>query len=149
MSAQTAQRIDTWIDSHANDDAAIRDLYQRMMDGWNKGSGEAFAAPFAEESDFIGFDGTHLKGCRDIASFHQRVFDKYLKRSRLVGEVRSVRFLTPDVAIMHAVGGTVMPRKSAPAPERDSRRRASHPRSTKRIRTPKESEEDSASRPTA
>jgi uncharacterized protein (TIGR02246 family) len=48
------------------------------------------------------------------------VFDKYLKGSRLVGEVRNVRFLTPDVANMHAVGGTVMPRKSAPAPERDS-----------------------------
>jgi uncharacterized protein (TIGR02246 family) len=51
-----------------------------------------------------------------IDSFHQRVFDKYLKGSRLVGEVSSVRFLTLDVAIMHAVGGTVMPRKSAPAP---------------------------------
>jgi uncharacterized protein (TIGR02246 family) len=65
MSAQTAQRIDSGIDSHANDDAAIRDLYQQMMDGWNKGSDEAFAAPFAEESDFIGFDGTHLKGRRE------------------------------------------------------------------------------------
>jgi hypothetical protein len=25
--------------------AAVRALYQQLMDGWNKGSGEAFAAP--------------------------------------------------------------------------------------------------------
>jgi uncharacterized protein (TIGR02246 family) len=32
----------------------------------------------------------------------------------------SVRFLSPDVALMHAVGGTVMRVKSAPSPEQDS-----------------------------
>jgi hypothetical protein len=31
-----------------------------------------------------------------------------------------VRFLSPDVAVMHAVGGTVMPGKTKPSPERDS-----------------------------
>jgi hypothetical protein len=31
-----------------------------------------------------------------------------------------VRFLSPDVALMHAVGGTVMRGKSEPSPERDS-----------------------------
>jgi len=31
-----------------------------------------------------------------------------------------VRFLSPDVAVMHAVGGTVLRGKSEPTPERDS-----------------------------
>jgi hypothetical protein len=31
-----------------------------------------------------------------------------------------VRFLSPDIALMHAVGGTVMRGKSEPSPERDS-----------------------------
>jgi hypothetical protein len=31
-----------------------------------------------------------------------------------------VRFLSPDVALMHAVGSTVMRGKSEPSPERDS-----------------------------
>ena len=31
-----------------------------------------------------------------------------------------MRFLSPDVALMHALGGTVMRGKSRPAPERDS-----------------------------
>jgi hypothetical protein len=60
-----------------------------LIDGWNRGSDEAFAAPIVEDDDLVGFD-------------------TYVKGSRLVGKVRSVRFLRPDVAIMHAFGGTLM-----------------------------------------
>jgi uncharacterized protein (TIGR02246 family) len=102
------------------DEAAVRVLYQRTMDGWNQGSGEAFAAPFDDESDFVAFDGTHFKGRREIASSHQPLFDKWLKGTRLVGQFTSIRFLSPEVALMHATGGTVMRGKSVPAPERDS-----------------------------
>jgi uncharacterized protein (TIGR02246 family) len=106
--------------SPSPDEVAVRALYQQMMDAWNKGSGEAYSAPFAEDGDLIGFDGTHFKGRHEIAPFHQRLFDTHLKGTRLVGQVTGVRFLSPDVALMHAVGGTVMRGKSAPAPERDS-----------------------------
>jgi uncharacterized protein (TIGR02246 family) len=102
------------------DEAAVRALYQQLMDGWNQGSGDAFAAVFTEDGDLIGFDGTHFKGRQEIAPFHQRLFDKWLKGSRLVGQVKDVRFLSPDVALMHAVGGTVLRGKSEPVPERDS-----------------------------
>jgi uncharacterized protein (TIGR02246 family) len=102
------------------DEAAVRALYQQLMDGWNQGSGDAFAAVFTEDGDLIGFDGTHFKGRQEIAPFHQRLFDKWLKGSRLVGEVKDVRFLSPDVALMHAVGGTMLRGKSEPVPERDS-----------------------------
>ncbi len=108
------------VNAQAPDEPAVRALYQQMMDGWNQGSGEAFAAPFAEDADFIAFDGTHFKGCQEIARFHQPLFETYLKGTRLVGTVTSVRFLCPDVALMQAIGGTVMRGKSAPAPERDS-----------------------------
>lgn len=104
----------------AKDEASVRGLYERLMDGWNQGNGESFAASFAEDGDLIGFDGTHLKGRREIASFHQPLFDKWLKGTRLVGKVKTVRFLSPDVALMQAVGGTVMRGRSEPSPERDS-----------------------------
>jgi uncharacterized protein (TIGR02246 family) len=87
------------------DEDTIRSIYQQLMDGWNKGSGEAFAAPFAEDGDLVGFDGTHLKGRQEITSFHQQLFDTYVKGSRLVGKVKKIRFLTFDVALMHAIGG--------------------------------------------
>ena len=44
----------------------------------------------------------------------------FLKGSRLVSKVRSVRFVTSDVAVMHAVGGTVMAGQSDIDPERNS-----------------------------
>jgi uncharacterized protein (TIGR02246 family) len=104
----------------ADDEATIRSLYFQMIDGWNKGSGDAFAAPFAEDGDLVGFDGTHLKGRQEIASFHQRLLDTFVKGSRLVGKIRNIRFLTPDVAIMHGVGGTTMAGQSDIDPERNS-----------------------------
>ena len=102
------------------DEAVVRDLYKELMDGWNRGSGEAFAAVFTEEGSLVAFDGTHFAGRQEIAPFHQKLFDKWLKGSRLVGRVKEVRFLSPDVALMHAVGSTVMRGKSEPSPERDS-----------------------------
>jgi uncharacterized protein (TIGR02246 family) len=104
----------------AADEAAIRALYQQAMDGWNRGSGEAFAAPFAEDGDLVGFDGTHLKGRQEITSFHQQLFDTYVKGTRLVGKIRSVRFLTSDVALMYVVGGTIMAGQTDIEPERNS-----------------------------
>ncbi len=102
------------------EEAAVRDLYQELMDGWNRGSGDAFAAVFTEDGDLVAFDGTHFKGREEIAPFHQELFEKWMKGTRLVGEVKDVRFLSPGVALMHAVGSTVMRGKSEPSPERDS-----------------------------
>jgi uncharacterized protein (TIGR02246 family) len=102
------------------DEAAVRGLYQQLMDGWNLGSGDSFAAVFTEDGDLVAFDGTHFKGRKEIGPVHQQLFDKWIKGTRLVGRVEHVRFLNPDVALMHAVGGTMMPGKTEPSPERDS-----------------------------
>ena len=106
--------------NYSADEAAVRGLYQELMDGWNRGSGAAFAAPFAEDGDLVAFDGTHFKGRDEIETSHQELFDRWMKGTRLVGQVEDVRFPSPEVAVMHAVGSTVMRGKSEPSPERDS-----------------------------
>jgi len=70
--------------SSATDEAAVRDLYQQVIDGWDAGNGDAFAAPFEEDGDQVGFGGTHFKGWQEVASFHQHLFDMFLRGSRLV-----------------------------------------------------------------
>src|SRR5262245_49068306 len=85
---------------------------------WMHGTKEA--ALFTEDGDLVAFDGMHFKGRKEIAPFHQRLFDTYLKGTRLVGKVSDVRFLSSDVAVSHTVGGTIMRGKSAASPERDS-----------------------------
>jgi len=103
------------------DEEAVRDLlYRELMEGWNRGSGEDFAAVFTEDGDLVAFDGTHFEGRAQIAPFHQERFDKWMKGTRLVGRVKDVRFLSPNVALMHAVGSAIMRGKSVPSPERDS-----------------------------
>jgi len=103
-----------------SDRIAVRDLYQQLLEGWNQGDSAAFSAPFAEDGDLVGFDGTHLKGRGEIAQFHEPLFRNWLKDARLVGEVRDLRFLAPDVVLLHAVGQTILPGHLDPSPERDS-----------------------------
>ena len=117
---QTTSTMHIATSAHDADDAAVRALYQQLMDGWNKGSGKAFASAFTEDGDLVAFDGTHFHGRAEIVPFHQELFDKWLKGSRLVGQVKDVRFLSPQIALMHAVGSTVMSGKSHPDPTRDS-----------------------------
>lgn len=105
---------------NAADEAAIRAIPLQMVDAWNTGSGEAFAAPFTENADFVAFEGTHLQGRREIASFHQQIFDTSVKGSRLEGEVKFVHFLGPQLAVMHAVARVTLPGGSEPSPSRDS-----------------------------
>jgi len=102
------------------EETAVRDLYRQFMDAWSRGSGADLAAVFTDDGGLVGFDGTHLQGRQAIGPFHQRLFDKWLKGSRLVGQVTDLRFLGPEVAVLHAVGGTVLAGRHRPAPERDS-----------------------------
>jgi uncharacterized protein (TIGR02246 family) len=102
------------------DEREIRALHRRVLDAWVAGDGAAFAAPFSEDAVFVAFDGSVMRGRDRIAAAHQDLFDRWLKGSRLTDEHTEVRFLGPDVAIVHAIGGTVMRGKAEPAPERDS-----------------------------
>jgi uncharacterized protein (TIGR02246 family) len=98
----------------------LRALYAALMDGWNRGSAEAFAAPLDDEVDFIAFDGTRFRRRDELVRFHEPLFKTHLKGTRLVGDVTDVRFLGSDVAVLHARGGTIMRGRSRPSPERDS-----------------------------
>jgi len=102
-------RIQTETDSMSLEERAIRDLPRHLAESWNRHDGTAYAAVFTEDSDYIAFDGTHLKGRKQNADHHQRIFDTVLRGTRLVYENVSVRFLTPDVAVMHGEGSVLMP----------------------------------------
>jgi uncharacterized protein (TIGR02246 family) len=101
------------------DTTEVQALFTRFLDGWNAGSGEAFLAPFTDTISFIGFDGTYFTDKSQCAAFHQTLFDKWLKGSRLIGEP-TVRFTTPESAVIVAQGGTILRGKTKPSKVRDS-----------------------------
>jgi len=102
------------------DETTIKDIITRMIDAWNRGDGAQFAAPFTEGADFIAFEGTHLKGRKQIREFHQRLFDSEFKGTRLEGAPKFVHFLGPAVAVMYAWGTTTLKGQTNASPSRDS-----------------------------
>ncbi|HKQ99994.1 MAG TPA: SgcJ/EcaC family oxidoreductase [Pyrinomonadaceae bacterium] len=86
------------------DDAAIRASVKNMVDGWNTKSGELFAKPFAADADYVVINGMHLQGHDVIAQSHQRIFDTIYKDSTLSLSVKQIRYLRPDVAVVHVTG---------------------------------------------
>ncbi len=95
-------------------DAAVRGLFQQMLAAWGRGDGRAYGAPLTDDADYVAFDGSHTVGHDTIAVSHQRLFDTWLRGTRLVGQVDRVRLLAPDVALVHAAGATLMPGKDRP-----------------------------------
>lgn len=98
-------------DASSSGEIEVRTLYRQMLDGWNKRSAEAFAAPFAEDGEVIGFDGSQMVGRGEIISTLKQIFADHVTAS-YVSKVKSVRLLSPEVAILHAIVGMVPPGQS-------------------------------------
>ena len=88
-------------DSKIQDESAIRANIEQMMKGWNTKSGAEFAKPFAEDSDYVVVNGMHIKGRAANAQGHQQIFDTIYKDSNVSLKVEQIRFLRPDVAVVH------------------------------------------------
>lgn len=89
----------------ATDEAEIRALLQRLSEAW--GDADAFAAVFTEDAEYITFDGSMVKGRVAIAESHRPLFEGIMRGSRLAGKPPTVRFLTPDVALVHGKGAVI------------------------------------------
>ena len=85
----------------SKDEALIRAGVKQMETGWNTKSGADFAKPFAEDADYVVINGMQLKSREAIAKGHQGIFDSVYKNSTLECTVLRIRFLRPDVAVVH------------------------------------------------
>jgi uncharacterized protein (TIGR02246 family) len=107
MSSQTSRPQN----SVPPDEIEVRELYRRMLEGWNERNAAAFAAPFAEDGESIGFDGSQLVGKTEIVSTLQQIFANH-PTAPYVSKVKSVTLLSPEVAILRAIAGMVPPGQS-------------------------------------
>lgn len=84
-----------------SDESAIRQIPARFEVAWNQHDMKALASLFAEDADFVNVAGVWWKGRREIEQAHVQTHATMFKDSTLrVGEVK-VRFLKPDVALVH------------------------------------------------
>jgi uncharacterized protein (TIGR02246 family) len=93
------------------EETEVRDLYHRLIDAWNQRDAAAMAAPFAEDGELIGFDGSEVICRAAIVGHLEPIFASHPTPPYLT-KVKSVRFLSPDVAVLRAVAGMVPPGKT-------------------------------------
>lgn len=97
--------------SRTADEAAILENVKQMEDGWNTKSGPLFAKPFAEDADYVIINGMYIKGRPVIEKAHQEIFDTIYKETTVKLAMKQVRFLRPDVAVVHVTAERTGPAK--------------------------------------
>ncbi len=81
-------------------------LVKTLQDAWNEGDGRRYAAPFAEDADFVTVAGLHARGRHAIADNHDRIFSTIYKGSRASMWVEQLRPIGSDLALLH-IGATL------------------------------------------
>lgn len=91
-------------------DAAVRDLYRRLLVAWNEREAERYAALFTADSTLIGFDGSQVSGAQ-VAEHLRPIFADH-PTAAYVAKVREVRSLGPACVLLRAIAGMAPPGQS-------------------------------------
>jgi uncharacterized protein (TIGR02246 family) len=95
----------------SSEETAVRALYQQLLASWNRRDAASYAALFEKDATVIGFDGSPMSGSGEIEATLRQIFADHITAA-YIGKVRSLRFLSPDIALLHAIVGMVPPGKS-------------------------------------
>ena len=106
---------------HSADTQAIRDVEARWQNGWNRHDVSALAELFTDDADFVTVIGRWCKGKKDFYDYHMRLFQVLFKDSIWKTTDTQIRFLKPDVAIVHVNWGITGDRDADGTPRPNSR----------------------------
>jgi uncharacterized protein (TIGR02246 family) len=98
---------------------AVAEVYRRLIDGWNANDANALAAAVADDGLVVGYDGSQMLGRDQVLNELSRVFADH-RTATYVTKVRSVKALSPEVGLLHAVVGMVAPGGSGIMPDRNA-----------------------------
>lgn len=84
----------------------ISNLYHRLLECWNERDATGFAALFTENANVFGFDGSQMKGPKEIEDSLKKVFADH-DTGQYVYLIREIRSTADDVAILCAVTSMV------------------------------------------
>jgi len=84
----------------------ISALYHRLLECWNDRDPAGYASLFTENATVFGFDGSQMKGPKEIEETLNKIFADH-ETGRYVYKIREIRSTADDVAILAAVAGLV------------------------------------------
>ncbi len=83
------------------DSRSVRQIPQDFRDAWAKHDGHALAQIMADDVDFVSVGATLIHGRSDLETYHRRLLSGRCEDSTIALLPVDVRFLRPDVAIVH------------------------------------------------
>jgi uncharacterized protein (TIGR02246 family) len=105
--------------SGENAERAVRDLYARLIEAWNKRNARDYALVFAEDANLVGYDGSEIQGQAKIGAHISEIFSHHQTAS-YVTIVREVRRITDDVWLLRSEVGMIPPGKEELNPDRNA-----------------------------
>jgi uncharacterized protein (TIGR02246 family) len=82
----------------AADTAAIKQFVANFADTWNKHDAQGVAMHYVEDGDFSSVKGEPSHGRKELQEHYNTIFSTFLKNAHTSDTVRSIRFLSPDIA---------------------------------------------------
>ena len=95
-------------------ESQIRSIVAAQAAAWNAGDGAAYAKDVGADVSFTNLFGMVLYGAPEFAKRHSQILATFYKGTTKVQEVRRIRFVTPDVAIVD-INNEIRGVKSMPA----------------------------------
>lgn len=76
-------------------------VVEGFVRAFNAHDSVAFGRLFTEDADWVNVVGIRVKGRGDIQAAHEEAFTTYFKRATIAAVSSTVRFVRPDVAVVH------------------------------------------------
>ena len=83
------------------DEAAVHQIPQAFAAAWATHDGHQLAKIMSENVDFVNVGGDWLHGRKDFELYHTRLLSGRFKDSTVTPLKTAVRFLRPDLAVLH------------------------------------------------
>jgi uncharacterized protein (TIGR02246 family) len=83
------------------DEAAVHSVPLAFAAAWAKHDGHQLAKTMSEDVDFVNVGGDWLKGRADFELYHTRLLSGRFRESTITPLEIAVRFLRPDLAVLH------------------------------------------------
>lgn len=84
----------------ASDEAAIKQVVAGFSEGWNTHDARAMCVSLAEDVEWVSWRGEVSHSRQQVEEDHAKLFSGLYKNSHRNDTVKSIRFLTPELALV-------------------------------------------------
>ena len=84
--------------SGKGDSEGVTKLVATWSDSWNRHDAHTTAMSYEKEGDFYSVNGEPAHGWKELEAHYNQIFTGFLKEAHRTDTVKSIRFLTPDIA---------------------------------------------------